>query len=69
MVTSYPVGGPWFVVSADLDEDGHSDLAVANEWSHAVSILIGNGQGGFETPVEFPLGQVYPRWIAVGDFK
>jgi FG-GAP-like repeat len=34
-------------VSADFNIDGHLDLATANPSLHSVSVLLGDGAGGF----------------------
>jgi hypothetical protein len=52
-----PVGHlPSSVVAADLNGDGRPDLAVANGDSNDVTVLLGNGAGGFSatpgSPVE-----------------
>jgi hypothetical protein len=52
-----PVGQlPSSVVAADLNDDGRPDLAVANGSSNDVTVLLGNGAGGFSaapgSPVE-----------------
>ena len=52
---------------ADLNGDGHLDLAVANQSAGTVSILIGKGDGTFSTQSTFPAGST-PTGIAVGDF-
>src|SRR5919108_5470844 len=41
---------PFDVVAADLDADGHLDLAVANFNSSNVSLLFGDGTGHFSEP-------------------
>jgi hypothetical protein len=38
---------PRSVAASDFNGDGNQDLAVANYASNNVSILLGNGQGGF----------------------
>ncbi len=46
--SDYPVGtDPSSLVRADLDNDGHDDLAMANEGSDDLSILFGRGEGTF----------------------
>jgi FG-GAP-like repeat len=43
-----PVGdGPIAIETADLNGDGKADLAVANGSSNDVTVLLGNGAGGF----------------------
>ena len=53
---------------ADLDGDGHRDLAVANFGLPAVSVLLGNGDGTFGTKSDFGAG-TNPRSIAIADFN
>ena len=46
--TSYPAGAnPQAIVAADFNGDGHLDLVTANPGSHSVSVLLGDGAGGF----------------------
>jgi hypothetical protein len=67
----FPVGtAPGSVEVADLNGDGKPDIVVANEQSSNVTILLGDGKGGF-TPAKgspFPAGNV-PNDIAIGDFN
>jgi FG-GAP-like repeat len=51
-----------------LTGDGKLDLAVLNFQDNTVSILVGNGDGTFQTRVDFPAGSL-PRTIATGDFN
>ncbi len=62
---------PIFVAAADFNHDGYLDLAVANTAlgsGGSVSILLGNGDGTFQSAV-FLGGGNYPRSIAVADFN
>ena len=51
-------GGPLEVDAADFNEDGHLDLVVTRFGSYQqpspVSVLLGDGTGGFAEPVEYP---------------
>ena len=47
---------PVAVVAGDFNQDGNQDLAVANSGSNDVSVLLGNGDGTFQTAVNFPVG-------------
>src|SRR5262245_48761226 len=50
---TYAVGtnvGPVALDVADLDGDGKLDLAVANNGTNYVTLMIGNGTGGFVAP-------------------
>jgi hypothetical protein len=58
---------PRSVIAADLNRDGHLDLAVGNTDSGSfVSILLGDGLGGFGSERRFPAGGV-AEFIAVAD--
>jgi hypothetical protein len=60
--------GPASVVVGHFVGDGVQDLAVANELSNTISILLGKGDGTFQPPVNFDVG-TQPVSIAVGDFN
>ena len=63
----YPTGqGPTFVAIGDFNGDGKPDLAVANKTDNTLSVLLGNGDGTFQTHVDYPAGALS---IAVGDFN
>src|SRR4051794_2355390 len=47
---------PNSVVVADFNGDGRADLAAANAGSNNVSVLLGNGSGGFAAPANFAAG-------------
>lgn len=57
--TNVSVGtaGPFSVVIGDLNGDGTPDLAVANQNSNTVSILLGDGIGAFGTATNFAVGK------------
>ena len=52
----------------DFNGDGRQDLAVANQGSATVSILLGNGDGTFDAAMNFGAGFA-PSSVAVGDFN
>jgi FG-GAP-like repeat len=63
-----PTGNlPTSVVPADFNGDGNPDLAVSNRASDDVSILFGDGAGGFGPQTAFPAGDG-PEDLAAGDF-
>ena len=59
---------PTSVAIGDFNGDGKADLAVKNENSGNVSILLGNGDGTFAAAVNFAVG-TEPWSVAVGDFN
>lgn len=57
------------IAVADFNSDGHMDLAVADQESETVSILLGDGHGGFTAaPVNQSTGY-YPSALVVADFN
>jgi hypothetical protein len=67
--TSYAVGStPDSVAVADLNGDGKLDLIIANAGSNTVSVLLGNGAGGFASAISFNVG-AGPASVAVGDLN
>ena len=66
--TSFPAGPePAAVATADFNHDGHLDLATANAGGNSVSVLLGNGQGGFGAASNFATG-ASPASVVAGDF-
>src|ERR1700730_16583789 len=59
---------PNSVAVGDFNRDGKPDLAVANNNSDTVSILLGTGTGGFGAKTDFGTG-AKPISIALGDFN
>ncbi len=64
----YPTGngGTGDVEAADFNEDGFLDL-IASNLSGTVRLLLGNGNGTFQSAVSIP-GGATPYGLAVGDF-
>jgi uncharacterized protein (TIGR03437 family) len=65
----FPTGEvPTAIARGDFDADGKEDLAVVNWFAATITILLGDGTGGFTRPADLVLpGGARPQWIAVGD--
>jgi len=67
--TDLPVGlSPQTQAIADFNNDGVLDLAVAEYGSDTVSVLLGNGDGTFGTPVHYATDS-QPQVPILGDFN
>jgi hypothetical protein len=60
--------GPGGITSADFNADSKLDLAVANAGADNVSVLLGDGTGGFGTATNFNVGDS-PFSITSADFN
>lgn len=56
------------IVAGDFNGDGKLDLAVTDADTNSVYILLGNGDGTFQTPITIPVGND-PDAIVAGDFN
>jgi hypothetical protein len=59
---------PQAVAVGDFNGDGVPDIATANAGDDSVSLLLGNGAGGYSAATSFAVGQA-PVSIATGDFN
>jgi hypothetical protein len=65
---SYALGSsPTSVLAADFNGDGNLDLAVSVFEGYAVSILLGNGNGTFEGPVNYSVS--FPEDLQAADLN
>ncbi len=70
-ISTFALGGataPYSVALADFNGDQKLDIVTANESGNNVSVLLGNGTGGFAVPTNFTVG-TNPRSVVVGDFN
>ncbi len=70
-----PINAPRTIAVGDFNKDGIQDLVTAdagtnnvNVASSGVTILLGNGIGGFGTPTTFPVASL-TVFVAVGEFN
>lgn len=60
------------IAIADMNRDGHLDLVIANHQSPYVTILLGDGKGGFRPGPGSPIdvhSTPHPHAVAVGTFS
>lgn len=64
--------GPYGIITADTNNDSNLDLIVAtpgySQTENQVAILLGNGNGTFQAPVNYAVGSD-PMAVAAGDFN
>jgi hypothetical protein len=56
------------IVTRDYNSDGDSDIIVTTSGSNSVTLLLGNGLGGFNNPVNFTTGN-FPTKLISKDFN
>src|SRR5215213_4448884 len=56
--------GPLSTAVGDFNRDGRQDIAVANNGANSVSVLLGDGAGGFGAATNFGVGS-QPRSVTV----
>ncbi|MGH9727002.1 MAG: FG-GAP repeat domain-containing protein, partial [Candidatus Acidiferrales bacterium] len=59
------------IVVADMNGDGNPDLVIANTQTPYITILLGDGKGGFKPSAHSPFAtrsNPHPHGVAVGDF-
>jgi VCBS repeat-containing protein len=67
--TNFRAGdGPASIAVGDFNGDADPDLAVANDFSDTVSVLLGSAGGDFGAATTFATGS-FPYSVAVGDFN
>src|SRR5262249_43152834 len=60
---------PASMATADLNGDGRLDLAVVDYGEGKISILLGNGDGTFQTHMDYATGGGTPSTVVVCDFN
>ena len=59
---------PYAVATGDFNDDGRADLAVTNQRDNTVTILLGDGHGGFTPAAPVAVGN-FPGPVTVEDFN
>jgi hypothetical protein len=74
---NYSTDGPNAIAVADVNGDGKPDLVVANcpgggcdaQVPGTISVLLGNGDGTFQEPVNYPSGGMLPTSVQIADMN
>jgi FG-GAP-like repeat/Putative Ig domain len=66
--TSGALTGPGAITAGDFNADNKVDLAITNQANNTVAILLGNGDGTFQSPSESTTGN-FAAGVAAGDFN
>lgn len=71
---NYPTGtGPRRIVSADFNGDGNADLAIANQTSSSLTVMLGSANGTFPaatiTNIPLPVGATTPLDLVAADIN
>jgi hypothetical protein len=61
-------GEPVGLATGNFNGSGHEDLVVTEYSAQSIAILFGNGNGTFQTPVDYSADQ-YPTAVAAADFN
>jgi hypothetical protein len=65
----YPTGdGPLYFALGDVNKDSKTDVVVPDFLSDDISVLLGDGAGGFGAPTSFAVGDK-PEQVALGDLN
>jgi len=48
--------GPYYITTGDFNQDGKKDIITANAEGHSIGVLLGNGDGTFQTAKTYPAG-------------
>jgi hypothetical protein len=67
---NYPIGppaAPISVAAGDLRGNGILDLVTDNVNTHTVSVLLGNGDGTFQAPVQYAIDENSWQEVVLGD--
>jgi hypothetical protein len=61
---------PTSIVAGDFNNDGNQDFAVALARVNSIAVMIGNGDGTYQVPIEFSTGDlIHGAFITIGDFN
>jgi hypothetical protein len=59
---------PFGIAVADIDGDKILDIVIADVWGNQIVVLLGKGDGSFQSPLTYPAG-LQPTYVAVADLN
>ena len=63
----YAASAPWWVATGDVNADGKLDVITASNSTNIISVLLGNGDGTLQGPLNTPPAPSTPNAVAAGD--
>ncbi|MFC7667302.1 FG-GAP-like repeat-containing protein [Hymenobacter humi] len=71
LASSFPTAGAFYVVAADLNGDGHADIASTNTYATGapLSVWLGTGGGLFASAITLRLSSGFAYTLSTGDYN
>ncbi|HEX6653429.1 MAG TPA: FG-GAP-like repeat-containing protein [Thermoleophilaceae bacterium] len=63
----YPASAPWWITTGDVNGDGKLDVITASVSTDVISVLLGNGDGTLQPPLNTPAAPSFLDGVAAGD--
>ena len=60
----YPASAPWWIATGDVNGDGKLDVITASVSTDVISVLLGNGDGTLQPPLNTPAAPSFLDGVA-----